>query len=112
MVALPNGWQYELPLPIKAVGPTGGVKMQKKREIDSRRGAVHGRRVLLGLSLLGLVGQALAQQAASPDAKETVMVTGLRASIQSSTQDKRNATGFVDTINAEDMGKFPDSNIA
>ena len=28
------------------------------------------------------------------------------------TQDKRNATGFVDTISAEDMGKFPDSNIA
>src|SRR5579862_7047865 len=86
--------------------------MQKKREIDSRRGASHGRRVLLGLPILGLVGQALAQQAASPESKETVMVTGLRASIQSSTQDKRNATGFVDTINAEDMGKFPDSNIA
>jgi TonB-dependent receptor len=86
--------------------------MQKKREFDSRRRVVHGRGVLLGLSLLGLVGQALAQQAASPESKETVMVTGLRASIQSSTQDKRNATGFVDTINAEDMGKFPDSNIA
>jgi TonB-dependent receptor len=84
--------------------------MQKKREIYSRRNGLQGRRVLLGLSLLGLVGQALAQS--SPDAKETISVTGLRASIQSSTQDKRNATGFVDTITAEDMGKFPDSNIA
>ena len=83
--------------------------MQKKREVEARRRVVHGRRVLLGLSLLGLVGQALAQ---SPESKETVTVTGLRASIASSTQDKRNATGFVDTISAEDMGKFPDSNIA
>jgi len=86
--------------------------MNKKREVDSRRRGLHGRRVLLGLSLLGLVGQALAQQAATPEAKETISVTGLRASIQSSTNDKRQATGFVDTINSEDMGKFPDSNIA
>jgi TonB-dependent receptor len=85
--------------------------MQKKREVETRRRGLQGRRVLLGLSLLGLVGQALAQQA-SPEAKETISVTGLRASVESSTRDKREATGFVDTINAEDMGKFPDSNIA
>ncbi|HEY2629032.1 MAG TPA: TonB-dependent receptor plug domain-containing protein, partial [Usitatibacter sp.] len=85
--------------------------MQKKREVESRRRVVNGARVLFGLSLLGMVGQALAQQA-SPEAKETISVTGLRASVESSTRDKREATGFVDTINAEDMGKFPDSNIA
>ena len=43
---------------------------------------------------------------------DTVVVTGIRASLLSSATDKKNAIEFVDTINAEDMGKFPDQNIA
>jgi TonB-dependent receptor len=39
-------------------------------------------------------------------------VTGIRASLESSANAKRNAVGFIDSISAEDMGKFPDSNIA
>jgi TonB-dependent receptor len=41
-----------------------------------------------------------------------IIVTGYRASLNSSTQAKKNATGFSDTIFAEDAGKFPDTNIA
>jgi TonB-dependent receptor len=65
----------------------------------------------LTASLMGLVSQAFAQQA-TPDTRQSVVITGYRASVESSTRDKREATGFVDTINAEDIGKFPDSNIA
>lgn len=43
---------------------------------------------------------------------DEIVVSGYRASLQSSTNAKKNATGFVDTIFAEDMGKFPDTNIA
>lgn len=43
---------------------------------------------------------------------QTVVVTGLRASLESSMNLKRNAQGFVDGIVAEDIGKFPDTNLA
>jgi iron complex outermembrane recepter protein len=41
-----------------------------------------------------------------------VVVTGLRGSLQRDLDIKRNSTGIVDAISAEDIGKFPDSNIA
>ena len=43
---------------------------------------------------------------------QSVVVTGLRASMQSSLNLKRNADGVVDGIVAEDIGKFPDTNLA
>jgi TonB-dependent receptor len=41
-----------------------------------------------------------------------VVVVGYRQSLTNSTRAKREATGFADAIFAEDMGKFPDTNIA
>jgi TonB-dependent receptor len=43
---------------------------------------------------------------------ETVTVTGYRASLTDSTNAKRASVGFSDSIFAEDIGKFPDTNIA
>ena len=43
---------------------------------------------------------------------DRVQVKGFRRSIQYSTEAKRDATGFTDSIFAEDIGKFPDMNIA
>jgi len=43
---------------------------------------------------------------------EEVVVTGIRASAQASMDIKRDATGVVDAISAEDIGKFPDTNLA
>lgn len=48
----------------------------------------------------------------SGDTLEEIVVTGFRSSLANSTNDKRNATGFQDSIFAEDIGKFPDTNIA
>src|SRR5450830_403001 len=42
----------------------------------------------------------------------TVVVTGIRASMQSTLNMKRNADGIVDGIVADDIGKFPDTNLA
>jgi len=76
----------------------------------------------LGLALVGLAGTALAQQApAAQDAPtpattatdlDSVVVTGYRQSLQFSTEAKRESTGFTDSIFSEDIGKFPDTNIA
>src|SRR3954462_10266178 len=46
-----------------------------------------------------------------PDVQE-VVVTGYRKSLTQSTDAKRDAIGFIDEVNAEDIGKFPDTNIA
>lgn len=51
----------------------------------------------------------VADETAAP---AVVIVKGLRQSMASSMNMKRNATGFVDGIVAEDIGKFPDTNLA
>ena len=43
---------------------------------------------------------------------QVVVVKGMRQSMASSLNMKRNADGFVDGIVAEDIGKFPDTNLA
>jgi TonB-dependent receptor len=53
-----------------------------------------------------------ATPAGTDDAANEVVVTGYRKSLAQSTQSKRNATSFTDSIFAEDIGKFPDQNIA
>ncbi|RHW75327.1 TonB-dependent receptor [Colwellia sp. RSH04] len=46
------------------------------------------------------------------DEIEVIAVTGMRSSIKESTALKRDANGVVDAISAEDIGKFPDTNLA
>jgi len=43
---------------------------------------------------------------------DEVIVTGLRGSLQRNLDIKRSSPGVVDAISAEDIGKFPDSNVA
>ncbi len=63
--------------------------------------------IALGASLCA----PLAAQEASDDV-EVIQVTGLRGSLQESAFLKRSASGVVDAISAEDIGKFPDTNLA
>jgi TonB-dependent receptor len=58
-----------------------------------------------------LVNPVFAQDQASEELEE-VVVTGLRGSLKASLETKRDALGVVDSINAEDIGKFPDTNLA
>ncbi|MGN6148979.1 MAG: TonB-dependent receptor [Rhizomicrobium sp.] len=43
---------------------------------------------------------------------ETVVVTGIRGSIQQSLDIKRDTTAIVDAVSAQDIGKFADKNVA
>jgi TonB-dependent receptor len=76
-----------------------------------------------GLKVVGDDGQlvALAQDtvgnvpgavAAEPADEPEIVVTGYRESIEQSLQQKRQANAFIDVITAEDIGKFPDKNVA
>ena len=77
---------------------------------------------LTGASLvaLGVHAPAAFAQDASADPTEdvattegdTIIVSGIRASLEDAMNIKRDAVGVVDAISAEDIGKFPDTNLA
>jgi TonB-dependent receptor len=54
---------------------------------------------------------ATASASVAPEDRE-IIVTGIRGSLQRNLDVKKNAPGVVDAISAEDIGKFPDPNVA
>ncbi|MFC3785166.1 TonB-dependent receptor [Sphingopyxis italica] len=66
------------------------------------------------LSMMGMAQVAFAQDApaGSEVNGDEIIVTGIRASLAASADIKREAQGVVDAISAEDIGKFPDTNLA
>lgn len=65
----------------------------------------------VGAQETAVAAQSSSSTAAQGDLEE-VVVTGLRASLESAMDVKRDAIGVVDAISAEDIGKFPDTNLA
>src|SRR3546814_6279903 len=69
-------------------------------------------RALTGAATLAIIGgmsaTAYAQDAAPAD--DSIVVTGIRASLESAQERKRTADAIVDSIVADDIGKLPDSN--
>ena len=66
-----------------------------------------------GVSLAALtMAMAFVTPALAQEELETVTVTGYRASLATAIQIKRAETAAVDSIVAEDIGKFPDANLA
>ncbi|QXF13957.1 TonB-dependent receptor [Sphingopyxis terrae subsp. terrae] len=70
-----------------------------------------------GVALCALLApvSALAQeQVQSDDAADdnAIVVTGIRSSLQSALTEKRNADNLIEVIQAEDIGKLPDQNLA
>ncbi|MEQ8205189.1 MAG: TonB-dependent receptor [Woeseia sp.] len=61
---------------------------------------------------LSIVASPAGAQQSGDDAIEEVVVTGIRGSLQAAMDVKRNTSGVTDAISAEDMGKFPDTNLA
>ncbi|KAF1699116.1 TonB-dependent receptor [Pseudoxanthomonas jiangsuensis] len=75
--------------------------------------AVPRKRLLSSALLLALAQPTVAQEQQDQiNELDTVVVTGIRASLQSSMNLKRDSQGVVDGIVAEDIGKFPDTNLA
>lgn len=87
-----------------------------------RRPASSGTRILLSASASALALGLMAAPAAAQDAADQsetpesegqeIIVTGVRASLERAMDLKRNAFGVVDAISAEDIGEFPDTNLA
>ncbi|PHV07572.1 TonB-dependent receptor [Janthinobacterium sp. BJB412] len=64
----------------------------------------------VALLVVGAALPAQAQQAAAKE--EVVVVTGIRASLQQSLNQKKIADSLVEVVTAEDVGKMPDKNVA
>ena len=70
------------------------------------------RSTLIGTAIaVALYGNQAVAQAPVAELEE-VIVTGIRASLTQSLDAKRAAEGVLDAISAEDVGKFPDKNLA
>ncbi len=75
-------------------------------------------KILAGTSAVALMSMAqvaMAQEAPAEDSAvdgDEIVVTGIRASLSAAADIKRDAQGVVDAISAEDIGKFPDTNLA
>src|SRR5450631_3737956 len=62
-------------------------------------------------ALAGAVDGPAAAKDQGPELEE-IVVTGLRASLEKSLDIKRTATVVLDSINAEELGRFPDADVA
>ncbi|MCU4677391.1 TonB-dependent receptor [Catenovulum sp. 2E275] len=68
---------------------------------------------LIPLSLLAFsINTAIAQDASQIEEIETITVQGYASSIKKALLSKRAASTVMDAIEAEDLGKFPDANVA
>ncbi|MGH8140568.1 MAG: TonB-dependent receptor [Steroidobacteraceae bacterium] len=78
------------------------------------------RQACAGVLLLGLLNSGLRPAVAadpqstpaSAEEPQTVVVTGLRASLEKSLEIKQNSDIVVDSINALELGRFPDDDVA
>lgn len=75
--------------------------------------------LLSGVAGLALASNAMAQDASSPATQDVaeaddnvIVVSGIRASLQSALNQKRDADSLIEVIEAEDIGKLPDQNLA
>lgn len=70
----------------------------------------------VGVSLVALSAAiatpTLAQDQDGAQSQDAIIVTGIRQSLKSAMDSKRDANGVLDAINAEDIGKFPNTNLA
>ncbi|MFT5573577.1 MAG: iron complex outermembrane receptor protein [Cryomorphaceae bacterium] len=86
--------------------------MQVKRT-HQKRGSLSLRRTALAIAVSSAIPMMVPNVAyAQEDILEEVVVTGIRSSIKRAQDIKRNSSGVVDSIASEDLGKFPDLNVA
>lgn len=74
-------------------------------------------KILAGTALSALVAPAAALAQAQPpggepESEEAIVVTGIRSSLQSALNERRNSDNLIEVIQAEDIGKLPDQNLA
>ncbi|MEO1658170.1 MAG: TonB-dependent receptor [Pseudomonadota bacterium] len=85
----------------------GFVNSRDHNGVSRRRRAA----LMLGASSM-VVGTLASTAVAQDEDDEVIVVTGIRASLERSADLKRDANGILDTITAQDIGRFPNTNLA
>ncbi len=72
------------------------------------------RHLISGVAIIALLsgGNAFAQTNPGEDEIEEIVVTGIRQSLETARAKKKTAAQILDAIDAEDIGKLPDTNVA
>ena len=78
--------------------------------MKTKRSAVLG--IAVSIALYAETQPALAEEEASGPDTEEVVVFGIRGSIRDSLTAKQDSDAVIDVVSAEDVGKFPDKNLA
>lgn len=83
---------------------------------NSQEPAEMPKKTKLSSAIVAIISSVFSSQYVSAQdnngAVDEIVVTGIKQSLQRNMDIKRNSSGVVDAITAEDIGKFPDSNIA
>ena len=85
--------------------------MGKQTVIKTKGQGRHFKRNAILISLLAAINTSYAAEQANDDV-EVIEVRGIRSSTAENLAIKRLSTATVDAITAEDIGKFPDKNVA
>lgn len=91
------------------------MKTNIKRKSDVYAVSTLFKKSLICAAIFGVVGASHAQQTpdnADADSEEVIEIRGIRASAAENLAIKRLSNAVVDAITAEDIGKFPDKNVA
>ncbi|WP_298308105.1 TonB-dependent receptor [uncultured Erythrobacter sp.] len=93
-----------------------GIRLAPSRASARKQRIIAG--MLAGSAIALVPSAALAQDndadasIVDDDQDNVIMVTGIRSSLQSALNEKRNADSLIEIIQAEDIGKLPDQNLA
>src|SRR5690606_177754 len=86
--------------------------------MDMISGTLRHRRMLfaaasvLAMGLAASPASAQSGPAADEGAEAEIVVTGFRASLENALNAKRDSNLIIESVTAEDIGKFPDQNVA
>src|SRR3990170_4847664 len=82
--------------------------------MGTRNSVRHGLRVGMSIIRGGVIalGSTLPIAALAAEGLEEIVVTGIRGSLSESAEMKHRSNLILDSISSEDLGKFPDSNVA
>ena len=94
----------------------GQLVISLNTNVEQDNDMAHNKNKVAGAvaAILGTVitQQAIAEESTGATVDETIKVRGIRGSLIRAMDVKRDADGVVDAISAEDIGKFPDTNLA
>src|SRR4051812_14552484 len=94
----------------------GDTSMNNGRNTQIERAVTRALRtrssVLLGAAVLSLGATSAFAEETTNAGVEEIVVTGIRASIESAIAVKKNDSSIVEAVSAEDIGKLPDASIA